>query len=1235
MKDGCSFCGQAHSEFLVKCVKNGCGKWFCNGSTDSNGQSGPKESHIISHLRISRHREIAVPSCPTETGDYQLFYFCCMLCDRNDSFDMGMETAGDGRNASKHLCRQDALELGKFSREGSWVPFVDVHHRSLKCFNENIVKVPAKHDQVHLKRMSHEDIAAVERSWLLQAKGLANIDLRAASAQRWIDFETVQQYRDHFSALVRLECKMEEADSLAIPILEDIRITRLELYPNSPAVAWFEFEMRSQVHQKALGKGQRVLVNLEYDNCVVANAGSVASLYLRNGSVVVCVKFSERTVRREQLVDAVAVGIEISFQDTMYRRWLIALAAFAADGVADKELRGFILGQPVGGELDALGPSSSESSKKRGGSASKKKMQPQKAMKPAKLPLELFPVPNQGLMNEHQTAAVQMAMSSTLSLIQGPPGTGKTHTIVAIVYNILKRNPRCQVLCCAPSNDPTDHLAVQLAASGMSVLRVHSQRIQTEQLKKNVKVLTLRYKLELIFGLDFENSEDYDARAVDQATYDIIGQSQVICTTCNTAAARSLSESDFPFVIIDEATQATEADIMIPITKGCQKLVLIGDEKQLGVLGKFRELEKTNQCWSMFERLLELQQAPRVMLTVQYRMHPEICRPASLVMYEGLLTSGPDVAASRASKTLHFLNPTQTVMIDTSKFHEQASDGVSFLNVHEAVVVALCLANLIHGGGVKPADIGVITFYNGQKDHLKKQVEKHDCIHLMLLKEMMIDSVDAFQGREKDYIILSCVRSGHVKSTSVGFLADERRLNVALTRARKGVIIVGNRGLLEKCEIWRRFLEYYPLITEKSALCGLGVRDVRHLRCVYCDDYRLRSVAIPAKTMTFSNSTKGMHTVDDVEASMGAMHISAPRKIYQPSLGLDGGKKKPWKTPQNLRRAGRPHAGATDVSPDELVQYMTGWSTKDLHQALGEYAMSMVELKARGYPFVYKAQDPIPDDRLLFLAQSSKIDSRDMTAPVRTCERCQKTFHVTPTGHYVTREQCRYHTGKRSKPCCKGELHPRTGCVTAPGHVSKTFTSMRDFVSTKFAAQDKIAMPRSPNILAMDCEMLYTLGGYEVGRVTLVDHRLQTVYDCFVLPQSMVIDYNTRFSGLTEACYLGPEYRGVPVKCLADVHRDLIGRVIHEETILVGHSLESDLICLKMIHHWVVDTSWVFQMVGKGRSSSTPSLRSLMLDHLQKTIQAGTDGHDSSEDAAACMELMLWNIGRENFVRGG
>lgn len=125
-------------------------------------------------------------------------------------------------------------------------------------------------------------------------------------------------------------------------------------------------------------------------------------------------------------------------------------------------------------------------------------------------------------------------------------------------------------------------------------------------------------------------------------------------------------------------------------------------------------------------------------------------------------------------------------------------------------------------------------------------------------QKLMIDSVDAFQGREKEFIILSCVRSGNADTTSIGFLSDERRLNVALTRARRGVIVVGNRAPLETSPGWRKILNFYPKLDELTALARLGVSNVKHPNCRYCDGPRKSPGMTGPEEEELAGQTKGM-----------------------------------------------------------------------------------------------------------------------------------------------------------------------------------------------------------------------------------------------------------------------------------------------------------------------------------------------------------------------------------------
>lgn len=154
-------------------------------------------------------------------------------------------------------------------------------------------------------------------------------------------------------------------------------------------------------------------------------------------------------------------------------------------------------------------------------------------------------------------------------------------------------------------------------------------------------------------------------------------------------------------------------------------------------------------------------------------------------------------------------------------------------------------------------------------------------------------------------------------------------------------------------------------------------------------------------------------------------------------------------------------------------------------------------------------------------------------------------------------------------------------------------------------------------IFSMDCEMCYTTSGLELTRITVINWNLEQVYDTFVIPERTIVDYNTRFSGVTEE-----SLRGVTTT-IHEVQAVLLS-MIHKDTILVGHSLESDLKATKIIHSKVVDTSVVFpHRLGPPYKRA---LRNLMAEHLKKIIQDSVDGHDSHEDASACLELMRWKV---------
>ncbi|NWR80239.1 REXO1 exonuclease, partial [Centropus unirufus] len=296
-----------------------------------------------------------------------------------------------------------------------------------------------------------------------------------------------------------------------------------------------------------------------------------------------------------------------------------------------------------------------------------------------------------------------------------------------------------------------------------------------------------------------------------------------------------------------------------------------------------------------------------------------------------------------------------------------------------------------------------------------------------------------------------------------------------------------------------------------------------------------------------------------------------------------------------------------------------------LYRRLKEYLMTEEQLKENGYPMPHPEK---PGRAVLFTAEEKKT----LDSSCRICCRCGTEYMVSASGNCVRKEECVHHWGRLRKQrvpggwethysCCSGAVGS-PGCQVAKQHVHDgRKESLDGFVKTfeKLPTTDGY-----PGIYALDCEMCYTKQGLELTRVTVINSDLKVVYDTFVKPDSKVVDYNTRFSGVTEE-----DLKNTSIT-LRDVQAVLLN-MFSADTILIGHSLESDLFALKLIHGTVVDTAIVFpHRLGLPYKRA---LRTLMADYLKRIIQDNVEGHDSSEDARACMELMVWKIKEDAKVK--
>ncbi|KAI6655796.1 RNA exonuclease 1-like protein [Oopsacas minuta] len=242
------------------------------------------------------------------------------------------------------------------------------------------------------------------------------------------------------------------------------------------------------------------------------------------------------------------------------------------------------------------------------------------------------------------------------------------------------------------------------------------------------------------------------------------------------------------------------------------------------------------------------------------------------------------------------------------------------------------------------------------------------------------------------------------------------------------------------------------------------------------------------------------------------------------------------------------------------------------------------------------------------------------------CARCGKNFIIMNNGSYMRAEECWYHHGKAYNQkvggewiavfsCCQSSSF--NGCQVADKHVT---SGEKPAKRTGYTLLQKPTEGKEKRIFALDCEMVYTSIGLELARVSIIDYNHNTVYDSYVKPYNQVIDYNTRFSGITV-----PKLTGI-LPNLKQVQRDL-KQIMFNDSILIGHSLESDLKALKIIHNRVVDTAIVFPHRKGGLFKR--ALSTLTREYLEKIIQDDEGGHDSVEDAIACIELMELQISQD------
>lgn len=447
-------------------------------------------------------------------------------------------------------------------------------------------------------------------------------------------------------------------------------------------------------------------------------------------------------------------------------------------------------------------------------------------------------------LNASQNNAIQHILSSSpLAILHGPPGTGKTTTLIKAVQALLKQENK-QLLLVAPSNTAVDVLTERLDAIGISVTRIgnpvkvsdhlqeltldakverHSANREMKNLEKQARAYTdLAQKYKRNFGKSereqrkalFDEArklrKEID-RIQDYIVEDILNKVEVITATLVGANHHTILSRHYETIIIDEAAQALEPACWIPILKA-NKVILAGDHCQLPPTVKSNSNSKEGLYHTLFEKLVKRYPTEVSLLNVQYRMNAQIQKYPSQALYADQLQA----AASVSDWTLlHDVNP--ILFIDTAGagFEETQVDGAIY-NTEEAYFLKTHLRALLQDLKVAYSDqafpsIGVIAPYRRQAILLKELLGQDEEI-VPFTNSIQINTIDSFQGQEKDIIYISLTRSN--AEQHIGFLSDVRRMNVAMTRAKKKLIVIGDSSTIGQHSFYKGFLDYIESIDQ-------------------------------------------------------------------------------------------------------------------------------------------------------------------------------------------------------------------------------------------------------------------------------------------------------------------------------------------------------------------------------------------------------------------------------------
>ena len=767
----CLYCFQEDKKFLCQC-KN-CGYYFCNNFHR-------KASHIFIHLKQCDHEKVALNPFEEELA--------CEKCRTKDIFELSFKE-------KKILCNECIKTNGG---ENTYKKIIED-----KKINNDILMCPDVPPAANRFDSYSESLIARINNKILKLK-----EKEANTIS--INYKNKNNYCTRYINLLEQEQNDVKKENDEEPFFEyELKFSEDGGY----ITAEIKIDKKNKKDKKDIPKFQfyqnQLLIVAKTTNLKHTDIAKVINIVKFKDKEIVTIYFGELTksnydgkymIKEKETtenIDRMIKGLEIlKDKDNLFNENILKLI--------------------IAGELDE------EQEKQNKFSNENEYLN--KSDLPQKLNIPKF---ENFQLNKCQENAIKNCFKNKLTLIRGPPGTGKTKVLSALAYHLLKlkKSFNDKIFLGAPSNRAVDNISYYLQKLELPFVRVLSpgkesseeydrtnslddlisKQIEKEfENKPNLKRFKELREKKLKYGKLKEEDRKKYKEMIKSIEEQILSKTPIIIATINNSADLRIKDYDFSIVILDEATQAIESDCLLPLYHKAQMVVLIGDEKQLGPTVVSLEARTRGLEISLFERLSFYYNGSDFISTLneQYRMHSSLYEFSNIHFYENQMITHAEIELDKNVKN-NFPWPNKE--IPTFFYHSEENEkkeNKSYYNEKEMYYV-YGIVHQLEKSGVNLKDIGIITPYKTQK--LKLQFEK---FYKEKFDDLRIESVDGFQGMEKEYIIISCVRSNTFGK--IGFVHSPKRLNVSLTRAKKGLIIVGNAECFsQKNGIWRDLIQYY------------------------------------------------------------------------------------------------------------------------------------------------------------------------------------------------------------------------------------------------------------------------------------------------------------------------------------------------------------------------------------------------------------------------------------------